>query len=74
MRTKTLWLSVITCGIKHFYCSLMGARLNDYVIVDDISIPRADLENWRRYQTLVKSLVTKMIISIPVKPLKGNKP
>ena len=61
--------SVIRCdGETVFYCSLRGARLNDYVVVDNISIPRADLANWRRYQTLVKSAVSKMIISIQVKP------
>ena len=59
--------SVITCGTIAINCRLRGARLNDYVVVGDISIPRRDLKNWRRYQTLVKSAVSKMIISIHVK-------
>ncbi len=56
--------SLITCSESAFYCRIRGARLNDYLVVDDILVPKNDLANWRKYQELVKSKVKKMFVSV----------
>lgn len=59
--------SLITCTEGADACRIRGARVNDYLIAEGILIKKTDLENWRRYQELVKSEVKKMFVSVKPK-------
>lgn len=57
---------LITCGNSSFYCRLRGARVTERVGIDSMTVPIADVENWRSYQQLIQEKVSASIVSVEV--------
>ena len=55
---------VIVCRNSAFYCNLRGARATKRVGINSLSVPIADVENWRDYQELVQQKVRSAIVSV----------
>lgn len=55
---------VIICRNSAFYCDLRGARATEKLGMSSISVPIADVENWRHYQELIQQKIRSAIVSV----------
>jgi len=58
---------VIQCTHAAVYCTLRGARYDDYLRFDAISVPVNDVQNWRDYQQKARRLIKQAITNIQYK-------